>query len=116
MIATELAGQIIRLPVQEMSVVHRGDLLVELQSDDLQESRDEALARIAEADADIRFFEQEIKRTDQLLARAPPAWSSSKAMSEALKPHLLTGGRRSLKSAASKYSSPRCASPLRSMA
>ena len=41
-IATELAGKIIRLPVQELSVVHRGDLLVELQSDDLRESRDEA--------------------------------------------------------------------------
>jgi HlyD family secretion protein len=69
-VATELAGRIIQLPVQEMSVVHRGDLLVELQSDDLQESRDEALARIAEADADIRFFVQEIKRTHQLLARS----------------------------------------------
>ena len=70
MVATELAGKIIQLPVQEMSVVHRGDLLVELQSDDLQESRDEAPARIAEADADIRFFVLEIKRTHQLLARS----------------------------------------------
>jgi len=68
-IATELAGRIIRLPVQELSVVHRGDLLVELQSDDLRESRDEALARIDEADADIRFFDQDIKRTRELLAR-----------------------------------------------
>jgi HlyD family secretion protein len=57
------------LPVQEKSVVHRGDPIVELLSDDLQESRDEALARIAEAEADIRFFEQEIKRTHQLRAR-----------------------------------------------
>ncbi len=68
-IATELAGRIIRLPVQELSVVHQGDLLVELQSDDLRESRDEALARIDEADADIRFFDQDIKRTRELLAR-----------------------------------------------
>ena len=68
-IATEVAGRIIRLPVEEKSVVHRGDLIVELLSDDLQESRDEALARIAEAEADIRFFEQEIKRTHQLRAR-----------------------------------------------
>jgi len=68
-IATELAGKIIRLPVQELSVVHRGDLLVELQSDDLRASRDEAQARIDEADADIRFFDQDIKRTQQLLAR-----------------------------------------------
>ncbi len=68
-IGTEVSGKIIRLPVQEKSAVRRGDLVVELASDDLQESRDEALARVAEADADIRFFEQEIKRTHQLRAR-----------------------------------------------
>jgi HlyD family secretion protein len=69
-ISTEVSGRIIRLPVQEKSLVHRGDLIVELLSDDLQESRDEALARVAEADADIRFFEQEISRTRLLLARS----------------------------------------------
>ena len=69
-IATEVSGRIIRLPVQEKSVVHRGDLIVELLSDDLQESRDEALARVDEAEADIRFFEQEISRTRLLLARS----------------------------------------------
>jgi RND family efflux transporter MFP subunit len=69
-LATEVSGRIISLPVQEKSVVHRGDLIVELLSDDLQESRDEALARVAEAEADIRFFELEIGRTRLLLARS----------------------------------------------
>jgi HlyD family secretion protein len=68
-IATELGGRIIRLPFHEKSVVHAGDIVVEFLSDDLQESRDEAVARVAEAEADIRFFTQEIKRTQQLLAR-----------------------------------------------
>jgi multidrug efflux pump subunit AcrA (membrane-fusion protein) len=39
-IATEVAGKIIRLPVREKSIVHRGDLLAALLSDDLRESRD----------------------------------------------------------------------------
>jgi HlyD family secretion protein len=69
-IATEVSGRIIRLTVQEKSVVRRGDLIVELLSDDLRESRDEALARVDEAEADIRFFEQEISRTRLLLARS----------------------------------------------
>ncbi len=69
-IATEVAGRIIVLPVDEKSIVRCGDLVAELVSDDLKESREEALARIAESEADISFFRHEIGRTRQLLARS----------------------------------------------
>ncbi len=47
----------------------KGDLIAELGSGDLQAARDEALARIEEADAEIRFFEREVDRRRALLAR-----------------------------------------------
>jgi multidrug resistance efflux pump len=68
-IATELAGLIVRLPVQEKSVVRKGDLIAELKSDELQAWRAEAHARIEEAGADIRFFEREVQRTRGLISR-----------------------------------------------
>src|SRR2546430_2456327 len=51
MIATELAGMIVSLPVQEKSVVGKGELIAELKSDELQAASAEALARIEEAEA-----------------------------------------------------------------
>ncbi len=68
-IATELPGLIVRLPVQERSVVRKGDLIAELKSDELQAWRAEAHARIDEALADIRFFEREVQRTRGLISR-----------------------------------------------
>jgi multidrug efflux pump subunit AcrA (membrane-fusion protein) len=62
-ISTELAGMILSLPVQEKSVVGKGELIAELNSDELQAMRAEALARIEEAEADIRFYEREVLRT-----------------------------------------------------
>jgi HlyD family secretion protein len=68
-IATELAGTIVQLPVRENSAVRKGDLIVELQSDELRASRDEAIARIEEAEAEIRFYEREVERRRVLIAR-----------------------------------------------
>ena len=59
-IAAELAGKIISLPVREKSVVRKGDSIAELNSDELRASRDEAAARIDEAEAEIRFFDREV--------------------------------------------------------
>ncbi len=67
--ATELAGTIVQLPVRENSVVRKGDLIAELQSDELRASRDEAIARIEEAEAEIRFYEREVERRRVLIAR-----------------------------------------------
>jgi RND family efflux transporter MFP subunit len=68
-VGTEAAGLIVRLPVDEKSVVHQGDLIAELNSADLRASRAEAVARIAEADADIRLSERELARDEALLRR-----------------------------------------------
>ncbi len=68
-VGTEAAGRIVRLNVQEKSVVHKGDLIAELNADDLKATLAEASARVAEADADIRYFERELQRDESLLAR-----------------------------------------------
>jgi HlyD family secretion protein len=68
-IAAELAGKIISLPVREKSVVRKGDSIAELNSEELRAWRDEASARIEEAEAEIRFFDREVSRTKGLIAR-----------------------------------------------
>jgi HlyD family secretion protein len=69
-VGTEIAGLILRLSVKEKSVVRAGDVIAELSSADLRASREESLARIAEAEADIRFHEREDHRERALLARS----------------------------------------------
>jgi len=51
-VGSEAAGLIVRLSVQEKSVVRKGDLIAELNAADLWASRAEAEARIAEAEVD----------------------------------------------------------------
>lgn len=68
-VGTEAAGRIVRLDVQEKSVVRQGDLLAELNADDLKASQAEAEARINVADADIRYFGRELQRDESLVAR-----------------------------------------------
>jgi multidrug efflux pump subunit AcrA (membrane-fusion protein) len=68
-VGTEIAGRILALPVQEKSVVRRGDLIAELSADDLRAFRDEAVARAQEAEAELRFFEREMGREEMLITR-----------------------------------------------
>jgi RND family efflux transporter MFP subunit len=68
-VGTEASGLIVRLPVEEKSVVRKGDLIAELNSADLRASRAEAVARVAEADADIRLSERELARDEALFVR-----------------------------------------------
>jgi RND family efflux transporter MFP subunit len=68
-VGTDLAGLILRMPVQEKSAVRRGDLIAEIRSDDLRAYLVEAKARIAEVEADIQFLERELRREELLLAR-----------------------------------------------
>jgi HlyD family secretion protein len=66
-VGAELGGRILQLPVQEKSVVRQGDLIAELQADDLKASLAEARAHVAEADADIWYFRRELDRARRLL-------------------------------------------------
>ena len=68
-VGTEAAGRIVRLDVQEKSIVRRGDVIAELNADDLRASLAESEARAAEAEADIRFFDREARREVTLIAR-----------------------------------------------
>lgn len=62
-VGTDLAGTVVILNVQEKDRVRRGQLLAELRSDDHRAALAEALARVGEADADIRLAEVERARS-----------------------------------------------------
>jgi HlyD family secretion protein len=68
-VGTEVSGLILSLPVQEKMAVRRGDPIAELRCDDLRASRAEAEARAEEAEADIRFYEREVRREATLIHR-----------------------------------------------
>jgi RND family efflux transporter MFP subunit len=69
LVGTEASGLVLTVLVEEKSVVQKGDLIAELNSADLRASRDEAVARIAEAEADIRFADRELARDQTLLLK-----------------------------------------------
>jgi RND family efflux transporter MFP subunit len=68
-VGTEAAGRIVRLDVVEKSVVRKGDVIAELNADDLRANLAEAEARAAEAEADVRYFDREGRREEVLIAR-----------------------------------------------
>jgi RND family efflux transporter MFP subunit len=68
-VGTEVAGLIVRLAVKEKSPVRAGDLVAELNSADLLASRAECEARVAEAEAEIRFYDREVRRDRALFAK-----------------------------------------------
>jgi HlyD family secretion protein len=68
-VGCETSGRIVSLAVTEKSVVRRGDLLAELNAEDLEASIAEAKAKIAEVEADRRYDARELQREQNLLAR-----------------------------------------------
>ena len=68
-VGCETSGRIVSLAVVEKSVVRRGDLLAELNADDLRASIAEARARVAESEADRRYYTRELQREQNLIAR-----------------------------------------------
>jgi RND family efflux transporter MFP subunit len=65
-IGAEVPGTITRVLVQEKSAVHKGDLLIELRGDAIRASAEEAVARVAQADAELSQIEQEQARINRL--------------------------------------------------
>ena len=65
-IGSEIAGKITRMTVAEKSPVHQGDLIAELDAETLIASRDEAVARVAEAEAELDFYRRELDRRQRL--------------------------------------------------
>ena len=67
-VGADVAGTIERLLVKEQDRVRRGQLLAILDARDLEASRDESKARVAEAAAEVRLAETEIERARRLVA------------------------------------------------
>ena len=55
-VGTEVLGTIINMPARENAAVRKGDLLVELRSDDVKASLREAHFRLIEAEAGVRLL------------------------------------------------------------
>jgi RND family efflux transporter MFP subunit len=66
-VGTEFAGSLSRLLVQEKDAVRRGQLLAEIRADEQRAELAEARGRIAEARADVAFYEVEADRNLQLI-------------------------------------------------
>ncbi|MGD0043663.1 MAG: efflux RND transporter periplasmic adaptor subunit [Isosphaeraceae bacterium] len=65
-VGAELPGTITRILVQEKSTVRKGQLLVEFRGDAIRASAEEAVARVAQADAELSQIEQEQARANRL--------------------------------------------------
>jgi HlyD family secretion protein len=68
-VGTDRLGRIVRLAVEEKSAVRKGDIIAELDADDVRASLNEARARVAAAQAEVDLGEVEIQRAEALLQR-----------------------------------------------
>lgn len=69
LVGTERAGRLVSVRVEEGQSVRKGDLLAELESDELRASLAEAQARVSEAEAEIRLAEANLRRREQLVTQ-----------------------------------------------
>jgi RND family efflux transporter MFP subunit len=67
-VGTERAGRLVRLALEEGQAVRRGDLIAELDSEELRAALAEDRARVTEAQADVRLAESTLKRRAELAA------------------------------------------------
>lgn len=65
-VGTDIGGIVDRVMVKEKDVVRKGDLLATIENSEVQASLSQALARVGEADADVRLFEAELSRANDL--------------------------------------------------
>jgi RND family efflux transporter MFP subunit len=65
-VGAERGGRLVRVLVEEGRAVRRGELLAELDSDELQAALAEARARVTETDAETRLAEANLARRRQL--------------------------------------------------
>jgi len=65
-VGAERAGRLVRVLVEEGLKVRRGDLLAEIESDELRAELAEARARVSEANAEARLAEANLARRRQL--------------------------------------------------
>ncbi len=66
-VGAERAGRLLRVLVQEGQAVRAGELLAEIESDEIRAALDEARARVAEAEAEVRLTELARERRQKLV-------------------------------------------------
>jgi HlyD family secretion protein len=66
-VAAERGGRLLRVTVEEGQIVRRGDVLVEIESEELRAALDEARARRTESEAEIKLAEINRTRREQLV-------------------------------------------------
>ncbi len=65
-VGAETSGRLVRVVVEEGQTVRKGDLLAEIDSDELRAALAEARARVAEAEAEARLAEANLARMRRL--------------------------------------------------
>jgi HlyD family secretion protein len=68
-VKSKSSGQIVRMPVETGSIVKAGDLLVQLETRDVQNQFDQAQADLNAAEAKLSVSEAQKKRSDDLYAQ-----------------------------------------------
>src|SRR5262245_47146590 len=66
-VAAERGGRLLRVTVEEGQKVRRGEVLVEIESEELRAALDEARARLVEAEAEIKLAELNRTGREQLV-------------------------------------------------
>jgi HlyD family secretion protein len=95
-VGTDLAGTLVALPVLEKQTVRKGQLIAQLRADDYRAELEEAKARVAEIEADIKLSEFEVERARSLYEKSV---GSKQALDKAER-DLDTGRARRLTAAA----------------
>jgi HlyD family secretion protein len=65
-VGAEWSGRLVSVRVREGDTVRKGDLLAEIESDELRAAHSEAQARVTEAEAEVHLAELNQKRRQQL--------------------------------------------------
>jgi len=66
-VGAERAGRLLRVLVQEGQTVRAGDILAEIESEEIRAALDEARARVTEAEAEVRLAEANRERRQKLV-------------------------------------------------
>jgi RND family efflux transporter MFP subunit len=66
-VGAERAGRLLRVAVHEGQTVRAGDLLAEIESDEIRAALDESRARVAEGEAEVRLAELDRERRQKLV-------------------------------------------------
>lgn len=67
-VAADVPGTVLRLRVNELDRVEKGQLLAELRADDLEAELAEAEARVSEGEAELKMADLDLARAERLFA------------------------------------------------